>query len=189
MNRIAALFVGVAFILLSAAETAHPQTYKAPPKFFIDKGACPFECCKYRAWKTKKTTIAYSRPDARSQQVGKFIAGSEVVAVTGEVHVAPGRFVFKQAVGNYKPGDILWVYTYLGEGRFKVWFDGKMYEEGLPFSPYNPGQECAATDPTNCFGKLERKLKMAWWIKIKSKNGLVGWTNQGDNFDGADGCG
>jgi hypothetical protein len=189
MNRIAALFVGVTLLLLSAVETAHPQTQKTPPKFFIDKGACPFECCEYRAWKTKKTTIAYARPDARAPQVGKFIAGSEVVAVTGEVHVTPGRFVFKQAIGNRKPGDVMWVYTYLGEGRFKVWSNGEMDVEELPFSPYNPDQKCGDSDPANCYGELDRKLKMTWWIKIKTKDGLVGWTNQGDNFDGKDSCG
>lgn len=164
------------------SQTQHPAT-------FVDRGACPFECCTYRQWKTEKTTTAYVRPDKRSKQAGRFMAGTKVVALTGEVRTVAGRFVVRRSHGNYKPGDIIWVYTYYGEGQFKIWFKGKMSEEDLGFSPYGGslGKRCEET--TQCWGTLDKELEMTWWIKIKSADGWVGWTNQGENFSGADKCG
>jgi hypothetical protein len=141
MNRVSILCVMIILHLVSTITPSAPpaqsktlRSYSKPPKFYIDKEACPFECCTYRTWKTQKTTIAYARPDTRAPQIGRFRAGSTVVALTGEVHTSPGRFIVKKAYQgneNYRPGDVLWVYTYSGEGYFKVWFRGKMYQESL----------------------------------------------------------
>lgn len=177
----------VLLILLAPLRLSFSQ--QAPPRFFNDKGACPFECCTYRRWKTEKTTKLYERPDARSKQIGSVIAGSRVRAVTGEVHTVPSRFVVKKPHERYKPGDVLWVYTYQGEGFFKVWFKGRMYVEELLFSPYggSAGQRCEVTE--QCWGTLDKELNSVWWIKIKRADGRVGWTNEAENFSGADGCG
>jgi hypothetical protein len=160
-----------------------------PPTIFIDKGACPFECCTYRKWRTEKTTLAYVRPDKRSKRVGKFMAGTDVVAITGEVRTIPSRFIVRKEHEKYKPGDILWVYTYFGEGIFKVWFKGKMYEEDLVFSPYggSMGKRCEVDKL--CWGEMDKELQMTWWVKIKSAKGWIGWTDQAENFSGADQCG
>ncbi len=183
------MLIPTILLTLSAVNTASPQPRAAPPKFYIDKGACPFECCTYRIWKVRKTTIAYARPDTNSPRIGWFKAGTKVVAITGEVHTVSSRFVVKKPYQRYKPGDVLWVYTYLGEGVFKVWFDGKMYKESLIFNPGGGslGKRCEASN--YCWGELDRELKMKWWIKIKSKEDRIGWTNRGENFSGADACG
>lgn len=161
-----------------------------PPAIYIDKGACPFECCTYRKWKTEKTTIAYARPTKNSKRVGKFLAGSDVVGLTGEVRSIPGKFIIKKAHGKYKPGDVLWVYTPLGEGFYKVWFRGRMYEEEMqymsgPFERSYPG--CAETPA--CWGELEKELRVEWWVKVRSADGWVGWTDQTRNFSNMDACG
>src|SRR5207253_7980679 len=116
------LSMTASFLLLSSLEI---YSQAKPPAFYVDKGACPFECCVYRKWKTLKTTSAFALPNARSKSVGKFAAGSNVVAVTGEVHSVPGRFVVRKRHGKYNPVDILWTYTYLGEGIVKIWFNGR----------------------------------------------------------------
>jgi len=179
------LAVAAYFIFLSMNAYSKGQ----PPATFIDKGACPFECCTYREWKTEKTTTAYAQPNKRSKQIGKFVAGTKVVALAGEVHAVPSRFIVKKPHEKYKPGDILWVYTYYGEGSFKVWFKGKMSEESLGFSPYDSsnGKRCEISE--ECWGELDKELQTTWWVKIKSADGWVGWTNQGGNFSGADQCG
>jgi hypothetical protein len=174
-------------ILLALAPTAFSQ--KRPPSFFNDRGACPFECCTYRRWKTEKTTKLYERPDVRSRQVGTAVAGSRVRAVTGEVHTIPSRFIVKKKHERYQPGDVLWVYTYQGEGFFQVWFKGRMYQEELIFSPYggSTGQRCEEKD--QCWGELDKELNSVWWIKIRLPNGRTGWTKEGNNFSGSDACG
>jgi hypothetical protein len=145
-------------------------------------------------WRTKETTVLYARPDARSPRVGKVIAGSEVVAVTGEVHVIPGRFTVKKAIESpkpeesFKPGDVIWLYTYRSGGVFKIWFDGKMYSADLPFgmSFQRPAKTTRLPRVVE-FGEMEDP-NMTWWIKFKSEKGLVGWTTQEENFDHP-GCG
>ena len=161
-----------------------------PPSVYVDKGACPFECCSYRKWKTEKTAVAYARPDKRSRVVGRFRAGTDVIALTGEVRTIPGKFVILKQHEKYRPGDVLWVYTPLGEGFYKVWFKGRMYDEGLdymsgPFEKSHPSCE----ETPNCWGKLERKLQVEWWVKIRSAEGWVGWTDRAENFSNKDSCG
>jgi hypothetical protein len=117
------------------------------------------------------------------------VAGSKVNALTGEVRTVAGRFVVKKSHGRYRRGDIIWVYTYLGEGFFKIWFDGKMSEEDLGFSAYGGTGGIRCDDPIQCWGTLDKELQMTWWIKIKSADGWIGWTDQGERFTGADQCG
>jgi len=57
------------------------------PEVLIDQGACPFECCAYRKWKTEQNTTAYTSPDRNSAIIGTFIAGTTVEGLTSEVHV------------------------------------------------------------------------------------------------------
>jgi len=165
-----------------------PRAVSAPPDPYIDKGACPFECCTYGTWKVEKTTTIYLLPDDKSSVVATLAVGSMVEAVTGEVHVKPARFTVKKPMQKYRPGDVLWVYTYLGEGFFKIWFKGKMYEEELGFSPYGggAGKRCEKWD--RCWGELDRELNFNWWIKVKMPKGKTGWTDQPDNFSGLNPC-
>jgi len=104
-----------------------------PPSVYVDRGACPFECCTYRTWKTEKDTTAYAQPNKKSRRVGILKARTKVVAITGEVRTWPGKFSIIRAHDSYNPGDILWVYTPLGEGYYKVWFNGKMTEQELDY--------------------------------------------------------
>jgi hypothetical protein len=179
-------------LLLLLLLLPEPNSYSQskPPAIYIDKGACPFECCTYRRWRTEKTTIAYARPDKRSRRIGKFRVGSNVVALTGEVRTIPGKFVIIKAHEKYKPGDVLWVYTPLGEGFYQVWFKGKMYQQGLEYmsGPFEQSLPRCEETP-ECWGKLEKDLQVEWWVKIRSADGWVGWTDQAENFGNKDACG
>jgi len=160
----------------------------SPPAWYIDKGACPFECCTYRAWTAKADTVLYAKPNKNAKVVGRLKAGATVDAVTGEVHSSPVAFVVKVPHAGYKPGDVLWVYTYLGEGRFKVWRDGAMREEDLGFSPYggSPGSHCE--DRVQCWGELKNHLESTWWVNVRSKEGREGWSNEPAHFGNKDAC-
>lgn len=161
----------------------------SPPAKYIDKGACPFECCVYRAWHTNADTVAYAQPDKTTKVVGLLKTGTIVKAITGEVHSTPVRFIVKKPHAAYKPGHVLWVYTYLGEGHFKIWRNGSMHEEKLGFSPYggSPGARCE--NDKQCWGELENELKFTWWVKVRSKEGWEGWSDQSEHFSNKDACG
>jgi len=151
------------------------------PEFYIDKGACPFECCTYREWRVEKATMLYAEPKSGSPSVGVAGKDSFVKAETGEVHTKPGKFIVKRGVTSFRKGDILWVYTYLGEGYFKIWYQGKLIEEEIGIDYRNP----SARD----WGYFEVIPDSTWWVKVRTSNGIEGWTNHPENFSNKDACG
>ena len=178
-------------LLLASSLVLLPVTAIAdsPPAKYIDQGACPFECCVYRVWKTKRDTVVYAQPNKNEKVVGLLKAGATVEAFTGEVHSSPVRFVVKKAHAEYKPGDFLWVYTYLGEGHFRVWRNGAMQEEDLGFSPYGGSGGARCENREYCWGELEKKLQFTWWVKVRSREGWEGWSDQPEHFKNKDACG
>jgi hypothetical protein len=151
------------------------------PVFYIDKGACPFECCTYRDWGTEQTTQLHADPKTTSPVIGTADKGTTVKAQTGEVHTAPGKLVVKRDSDLFKKGDVLWIYTYLGEGAFKIWHQGRFIEREIDLDYENPS-------PAD-WGYFEVKPKSTWWVKVRTAAGLEGWTNQPKNFSNKDACG
>lgn len=177
MNLTAVVLIIVSFPASLVADAWGTQKMAAPPRFYIDKENCPGEGCTYKGpWTIQKTTPAFARPDARSPKLGRFIAGHSAVALTGEVQTIPGRFVVRKAHEKYRVGDVLWLYTYLGEGYFNIWYGGKMYPEAMHFTPYGPARGCE--ESPDCWGRLVRTPKSTWWIKLKDQKGLTGWTTE-----------
>ena len=151
------------------------------PLFYVDKGACPFECCTYRKWGTERTTILYAAPKTGSAIVGNAGKGATVNAQTGEVHTKPGKLIVKRNINDFRKGDVLWVYTYLGEGFYKIWYRGKFIEEQIDFDIHNPAPDD--------WGYFEIMPDSVWWVKIQTPDGLEGWTNEPGNFSNQDACG
>jgi hypothetical protein len=181
----------LAFFLLFVSVPIPAQRTKERPSTYVDKGACPFECCTYRRWKTLKDTPAYASPDKRSKRVGVFKKNIWVRGLTGEVRtLTPGKFIVRKAHEKYRPGDLLWIYTPLGEGFYKIWFKGRMYQEELDYTggPYEASSTPCSQD-AECWAELEVPLKTVWWVKVRSSAGWIGWTDQTDNFGNMDSCG
>ena len=151
------------------------------PEFYVDKGACPFECCTYREWRVEKATLLYAKPKVGSPFVGVAKKGILVQAETGEVHTKPGKFRVKRDLPNLRKGDILWVYTYLGEGYFKIWYRGKLIEQEVGIDYRNPSSDD--------WGYFEVIPDSTWWVKVRTSEGIEGWTNQPENFSNKDACG
>ena len=81
------------------------------------------------------------------------------------------------------------MYTYLGEGYFKVWHQGVMFKEDLGFSPYNNSQSNRCADANYCWGELEKELIFSWWVKVRNSDERVGWSDEPENFTNKDACG
>ncbi|HYA14842.1 MAG TPA: hypothetical protein VEF33_10935 [Syntrophales bacterium] len=113
--------------------------------------------------------------------IGSAQKGTTVKALTGEVHTKPGKFIVTRDVTTFRRGDIIWVYTYLGEGAFKIWHRGKFVEYEIDFNYLNPGPDG--------LGYFDIMPKSVWWVKIRTPAGLEGWTNQPENFSNKDACG
>ncbi|HEX9917997.1 MAG TPA: hypothetical protein VGA87_02455 [Pyrinomonadaceae bacterium] len=179
-HRVALTLITLLFMVPDSSDAQ-----RKPPRVYVDKGACEGEgCASSGHLRATAETILYALPDERSRKIGTIRAGAEVVVLASEVHVVPGKFVVKRPHGRYKVGDIIRVYTYHGEGIFKVRYKGRWNEnESLNFSPWggSAGRRCELG--LECWGELEEALDSVTWIKIKSAEGRIGWTNQPAHFD------
>jgi hypothetical protein len=157
---------------------------KEPPKIYIDKGACPFECCTYREWCVTKNTPLYSAVEGKNV-VGEAKAGTKVNALTGEVHVIPAKVTVKTEHGTYHPGEIFYVLTYEGEGSYKVWRNGEVTSDGDVYELFDNGSPKLRQH----WGESKSKPQSTWWVKIKLRDGKEGWTKETDHFGNMDACG
>jgi len=182
-----AMFVGSAAIVSALAFAAQEAGH---PSYYVDEGACPFECCKYGEWKAVRNLPLYSQPKRGAVVVGNLTRGDSIRTLAGKVVTTAGRFRVTRDIGDYHRGDSLWVYTYHGEGTFTVWYRGAMRDEDLGFSPYgdSAGDRCQ-NDEAACWGTLDEPLKMAWWAKLRGPSGVEGWSRVEKNFSGTDACG
>ena len=148
--------------LTAAAQMSAPS--KEPPRIYVDKGACPFECCTYREWVALKNADLVETPNGK-KVVGSIKKGEKVLALTGEVRSRPVKAVTHDGYPEVgvKAGEIVYVIDYVGEGYWKIWHDGKIDQiQDLP-------------------GGVSPKTR--WWVKLKTATGVVGWIEERRNFD------
>jgi hypothetical protein len=183
-----------------AAASTSGDARPASDSLFVDRGACPFECCHYGRWRVNAPTTLRAAADSSSAPVGTLARGA-LVRATGEVHVRPGLFVPRRpipayareanppaVVDTFRVGDTLGVFTYIGEGAWKLRRVGAAHAKGplLEAMLATPGTGC---DQRNeCDGVMLRKPVSTWWAQIRTDEGLTGWTTDTKNFDGRDRC-
>jgi hypothetical protein len=158
-------------VLVAAVAAAQTTREKKPPNVYIDKGACPFECCTYREWVAHTDVTLLDSPNGK-KVVGRIKRGEKVLALTGEVHSVPLRVIAQQDYhdAGVKAGDTIYILHYEGEGYFKVWHDGNVVDfEGFSGEAAQP--------------------KSTWWVQLKTHSGAIGWTVEHGNFGNKDACG
>jgi hypothetical protein len=148
----------------------------AEEEMFIDRGACPGERCIYCAlYVADADIVVYKSPSYGAEKIGKIKSGDAFITKTGEVHTAPGRFTVFQKYKKFKPGDEVYVLTYLGEGFFRVRHNGELREAELGFSPWDGSWNGQCDSSDTCWGGLEEKLNYTWWLNIVSEKEVQGW--------------
>lgn len=179
----------LATLLVGGLVCATPLGAKQRPAIYVERGACPFECCTYREWWSLRPINVYARPDLAAKRIRTLARGEHVRAVTGFVRTRAGQFLVTKDKGRYRHGETIWVYTYHGEGYFLIWYDGQMSEEGLGFSPYGGSSGNRGEVGSDSWGHLTTEHSSQWWIKLRLRDGRIGWTNQGSDFKNTDACG
>jgi hypothetical protein len=172
------IFFAAIFSMLIAAFAAFGQNSR-PTMPFVDKGACPFECCTYREWTVDKPIAIRSAMRDGSSIAFRLKKGERVRGLTGSVITSQAgevRVLKRTKIGRFtaQPGDTLYLLTYVGEGFHRVWFKGRITEE--------------ETYDRKIFREL-RKPKAVWWVKIRNSRGQTGWSREPDNFGNKDQCG
>lgn len=139
-----------------------PETWEA-------EGACPFEGCAYRGvWSLNEPLPLRGSSDEYAITLRELPAGASVTALTGRVLTNRGRFRFTADHPPFESGDALDVYDYLGEGRYRVWRDGRMTEAELLTSPYG-------TSTPSPVGVMELPPRQRWWVNVRLQDGSDAW--------------
>lgn len=168
------------------APVASP-TAPALPK--IQEKACPFECCEFGRWKAEKAMPIYDSWKADRKQVGTLRAGETVTSVDGIfVTYSPDVIRIKQDMPKLglKGGDRVLRYMYAGEGVAQFWFKGKFYPS-LELTAEGKGDQpgdCSG----QCDGVIVERGKQEWWVKVRRKDGSVGWALGDGGFSGMGEC-
>jgi hypothetical protein len=162
--------------------TADPR----PELPYFDWNACPFEGCAYKQWTAKEAIPVYDTWNGSRRKVVSLKAGDKVTGVTGVVITYRPRRIRidkDRPEEKLKRGDVVWTYTYQGEGTFKAWFNGAFHDY------FDATFVCSADQParSDCAGAVLEDGKHAWWGKIRLKSGRTGWVDMGKSmFDGVD---
>lgn len=171
------LLLGLSFVVCFLATVAAAQS--PPPAPYSDRGACPFECCTYRRWTVDKATAVRSAMNDRSPVAFRLRAGERVRGITGLVITSqPGiADALKNTVQDgvrIARGGRIYLYTNLGEGFMKGWFKGRFFQ--------------AEVLDSELF-KIVRQPKSVWWVKIRNREGKIGWSREPEHFGNMDQCG
>jgi hypothetical protein len=155
------------------------QINSKPPQPFLDKGACPFECCTYRDWDVTEPTIMRKAMNDRSRVAFRLKKGERVVGLTGVVITTrPGvaRVLKAEKLGrvDLRKGDTVYLLTYLGEGYNRIWHKGRT-------------TEADTFDPAKF--RVTQAPRSVWWVKVKNRRGQIGWSRQPEHFGNMDQCG
>jgi len=168
---------------LNPALTPHKAPKPTLPK--IDQNACPFEGCQFGLWRAQEKVQLFSTW-REPRKVIRLRKGESITAVTGVyITFEPTEIQVTAPIPEYglKPGDLVLGYMNLGEGFFNAWFNGYWVENF-------DGSGVVYPDGSGCHGKCNAKLLKSgrgeWWVRIKTKDGIIGWTRDGDKFNGSD---
>jgi len=122
--------------------------------------------------------------------------GDHVIGLTGVViTLKVGKAIIKKAttIGITKrkirvnAGDVLYLLHYEGEGIYKIWFRGRIYENEMPTAP--------GLDTKTPIAQREEFIHVVsepdyiWWVKVKNRLGRIGWSKEDKNFGDMDACG
>ena len=143
---------------------------------FVDSGACPGEGCGYCALYVARSEVTvFKKASTKSERLGEIPSGDTFISKTGEVHTVPTRFEVHREHESIKPGDEVFALTYLGEGNFRLFHNGRLTQADLGFSPWGGSAGTTCDNPQYCWGRLTRELEFTWWMWVISESSLAGW--------------
>ena len=190
------VMMGIVFPSLLLVTSVYSQQAPRPPVNYRDNGACPFECCTYRRWSVDADTVVYKDQSENSGVAFRVKKGEHVVGITGVViTLKPGKAIVRKTttIGQdrrkirVKPGDVLYLLHYMGEGFYKIWFNRRIYENEMPTAPDEVGKP--ATGRRGESIEVQSEPDTVWWVKVKNGRNQVGWSKQTRNFGNMDACG
>jgi hypothetical protein len=163
-----------AVFLLVAVELVQAESPGSPPRLYVSKGACPFECCVYREWTANRDLELMDHPEGKP--IGQIHKHEVVSARTGEIRTQPLRFRIARKGSDKEDvsipiGSIVYLLHPVGEGYWLVWYHGKTIQMDPQYVGHGP--------------------RYQWWAQVKTHSGQVGWVEMSlpaIPFDNTDAC-
>ena len=177
-----------------AAATPAPSGPTLP---FEDHGACPFECCVYRVWTVRRDTAVRRERRDDSETAFRLLRGERVHALSGVVMTTAAGVatVRKKAVigtnetpQEVRPGDRIYLLNAQGEGFWKYWLRGRIDSDQFP-GDSSTGCLDGGGPPGDCPVVVTKRPTTVWWVKVRNREGEVGWTREVESFGEKDACG
>ena len=179
------LVITIALLAAQLSPALVPKQAPKPTLPKIDQNACPFEGCQFGKWTARKPVRLFSTWKHERTLRRKLAKGDVATALRG-IHItfAPSEISVTAPIPQYglDPGDTVFGYMNLGEGFFNAWFKG-MWVEEFDGSGVVPG--CTR----DCSAKLVKPGSFEWWVQLRTRDGMTGWTRETDSFDGKDALG
>ena len=128
---------------------------------FIPRNSAPKRLGKKQQWCLHSHNTPLYATVLGKKLVGTAKANSYETALTGwrtgEVHIIPTEIVINEEHKPYKPGDVIFLLTYEGEGIYKVWNKGEIYSDGEVYELFENGSGKEGwTKETRNFGNMAR---------------------------------
>lgn len=172
------VLVPVTLFIAGTQITGGPGPGELPPEQIVDRGACPYEGCTYgERWLAQRDMDVYvappsavgSSPSSLQQktivragtwvktQTGLVLSMRHVGQVDNDVTVRVDKDPAFKGVLSLKKGQTIYLYSYLGEGCWTSWAQGRYFS-------------C-------CNATSKGTPKNEWWVQIRTPGGATAWTN------------
>jgi len=176
--------------LFAAVLLTVPATARAQFPTYVAKGACPFECCTYGLWPVKARTDVRSSPDTSAPTIAHLAPGTQVQALTGEVHVTPGlaRVTGRphSSAAELDSTRLIEILDYIGEGYSRV-------RQGQHLSQVKIARtkkECSTrANWRYCWVDVVREPVSTWWVQVRLPDARLGWVLMNGTIAATDACG
>ncbi len=173
-----ALFVG--------AQTRQNTKSTEPTLPIVNEAMCPGHGRIVADWELQSRQPIYSTWKSNRTKLGDLVPKEKVTVLEGvSITQVPDRVVVTRSIPDLalKPGDIILRYDTMGEVA-NIWSKGIWHHQyDLWRTVDSDGSGCGAVD--TCDSHVVKDGVKEWWIRVRTRAGITGWTVDSKTTNGA----
>lgn len=169
------LACAICAVLVAPAEAKSPTLPTGAPARWVQKPACPFECCRYGRWTAAVILLLRDGTSDSAKEITTIPAGTSFRALTGHTETDAGVARYLQADQGFTKGETVAIYDHVGEGHYRAWANGRMQDVDLAVPRV---------------ARIEKEPVQVWWVEAQLEDGTKGWIRMPSTraVTGHDGC-
>lgn len=176
--RTTAAFAIVLFGALPVVGEPNPAAVPQDP--YIRSGYVPAGFTAFGTWTARRKTLLYDAAGSR-KALTAVNQCEEVTAEDGELRGRPREIRVLKSHPPFRKGERMWILARdLEEGYFELWYQGEVRDD-LAVSLEEELAQCAQPS-SQCWLWLAKSYPQEHWVRIRRKNGAIGWTRRADDF-------